>query len=833
MKLRLLNILCALFIVTCVHGYSLDYDRPAGYFEEALVIGNGKLGATVYGGPVWDRLSLNDITLWTGMPETNPVPEGAPEALAKIRELLDRGDYAGANEAQKALQGHYSENYSPLGTMGITIEGAEGASDYYRHLSLDNALLTSGFVTPSGQGIEKTYFASSPDSVMVVRVRSVDAHRPLPAVTVSLSSLLPHKVEMGTQRGEIAMEGRAAGHSFPVYYHGVADSLKHVYSQDKGIGFRGAVRVLLPGDNGRGRIEASGDTALVVTGAPEVVVLYTSETSFDGPFRNPVTEGKDYRKTTADNLDRATSRGYEGLLRHHIGDYAPLFSRVGLRLGQTPDSVAALPTDVQLLRYSDLSEANPELEALYFAMGRYLLLSCSRTPGVPANLQGLWNERLLPPWSCNYTSNINLEENYWGAETTALPELHMPLMGFIVALQRNGAHTARDYYGVEAPEGTPAGEEPWCLGQNTDLWAMTNPVGLNSGDPSWACWTMGGAWLASHIYDHYLFTLDRDFLERYYPALKGAALFCLGWLVERDGYLMTSPGTSPENVFIAPDGSYCSTSAGTTADLAITRQCLTDAAAAARVLGRDAAFADSAEAAVERLAPYRVGAKGGLQEWWVDFEEAEPTHRHQSHLYGLYPGRHLSPQLTPELAQAAHKSLELRGPRSTGWSTGWRVNLYARLLDAEAAYRTYRTLLRYISPDGYRGEDARRGGGTYPNLLDAHSPFQIDGNFGGSAGVAEMLLQSASSPAGVGGSEGGDAIDLLPALPAAWTDGEVWGLRARGGYAVSMGWKDGELKWYEITASTAAEGERSPEVRYGERQWQPSLGPGETARFEM
>lgn len=748
----------------------LNYDRPAEYFEETLVIGNGTMGAIVYGGTTRDVISLNDLTLWTGEPDREVTTPDAYKAIPKIREMLDKEDYRNADIEQRKVQGHYSENYQPLGQVTISyLDTSARISDYSRSLDISNAIAQTKYLRDN-KPFSCEYFASAPDSVIVINLKS-EKPEGIKAV-ISFDSQLPHATSAAGN--EISSEGYAAYHSYPSYYDDIKE--KHLYDPERGIHFRTIIKVIA--DNGNIKSYPSGE--LKIESAHEVRILIANATSFNGFDKDPVKEGKDYRNIAKNRIELASAKTYETLKSNHINDYRYFFDRVELSLGETAPEIATLPTDEQLRRYTDNTESNPELEALYFQFGRYLLISCSRTPGVPANLQGLWNEKLLPPWSCNYTSNINVEENYWAAETANLSEMHRPLIDFIANLSHTGKETAKAYYGVD---------KGWCLGQNTDIWAMTCPVGLNVGDPSWACWTMGGAWLSTHIWEHYVFTKDIEMLRKYYPVLKGAAEFCMNWLIEKDGKLITSPGTSPENKFVTPDGYIGATSYGCTADLAITRECLIDAIKAAEVLNTDKDFRKKAKTTISRLSPYKIGKKGNLQEWFHDWEDEDPQHRHQSHLFGLYPGHHISTDETPDLAKACAKTLEIKGDNTTGWSTGWRVNLYARLKDSNNAYHIYRRLLKLVTPDGYKGKDARRGGGTYPNLLDAHSPFQIDGNFGGCAGVIEMLMQSSE-----------EEITLLPALPEQWKDGSVKGICARGSFVIDMSWKDGKVTSLSITS---------------------------------
>ena len=766
---------------------TLHYDRPADYFEEALVIGNGNMGGIVYGGTQTDRISLNDITLWTGEPcNMNIYSPDAHKTIPAIREALRQGDYKKADQLQREVQGHFSQNYQPLGQLAIEyLDTMAAVTDYRRWLDIGDATAHTSYQR-GGYRYTTEYFATNPDSGMVVRITTTNPKGI--RARFSLSCQLRHSRSI--QDGNTLITDGYAGYaSLPSYYDAKE---KFAYDPGRGIHFR--TKVLVSGKNTR----AEGEN-IVVDGAREVTLYIVDATSFNGYDKDPVKEGKPYKALADARLKRLSGVSFEKLRGRHVSDYKAIYNRVKLRLGKAVADDR--PTNEVLRDYVDEGRFNPELEALYFQYGRYLLISCSRTPNVPANLQGLWNESILPPWSCNYTSNINVEENYWAAETAALPEMHQSLFTYMKELQGSGELTAKAYYGVD---------RGWCLAHNTDIWAMTCPVGLHTGDPMWANWNMGGAWLSTHIWEHYTFSLDKAFLREYYPVLKGAAEFCLGWLISTkemgvDGqeYLITAPATSPENSFVTPDGYHGRTCYGGSADLAMIRECLYDAVQAAEVLGIDQSFIVEANAALNRLQPYKIGKKGNLQEWFYDWEDEDPHHRHQSHLFGVYPGHRLDDGVNTKEAihRAAAKTLELKGDKTTGWSTGWRVNLYARLHDAKNAYHIYRKLLSYVSPDGYRGPDARRGGGTYPNLLDAHSPFQIDGNFGGCAGVIEMLMQSeyqipdwSSSRLPI------TSIELLPALPDNWKDGEVSGLRARGGITVGMTWQDGKVKKVSLTA---------------------------------
>ena len=725
----------------------LWYDKPAQYFEESLPIGNGKMGALLYGGTDTCLIQLNDITLWTGKPVDRNLDKDAHQWIPKIREALFNEDYQLADSLQLHVEGPNSQFYQPLGNIYLIDENKGAVSNYARILQLDDALVNERYMR-GGKSLTREYFASHPDKLIAIRLRGEDDIN----CKIVMTAQVPHAV-------------KAAGNQLTQTGHATGDPQESIH-------FCTILQVKTDGQ------VVAADSSLTIRGAKEAVIYIVNETSFNGFDKHPVREGAPYLERATDAIWHTQNYSFAQFLERHVKDYEKYYQRVKLDLGEKFPTV----TTDRLLR-EGLSPRY--LETLYFQYGRYLLISSSRTPGVPANLQGLWTPYLWSPWRGNYTVNINLEENYWPAFVANLAEMAAPLDDFIRALADNGRHTARNYYGVN---------KGWCASHNSDLWAMTNPVGEKRESPMWACWNMGGAWLVQTLWERYLFTQDKQYLKTVaYPLMKGAADFCLGWLIDNPkhpGELITAPSTSPENEYVTDKGYHGVTCYGGTADLAIIRELLQNVCAAGILCNEPVG---AYKKVLAKLHPYTIGKEGDLNEWYYDWRDWDPKHRHQSHLIGLYPGHHLT---QPELQKAAEQTLIQKGDETTGWSTGWRINLWARLHNGEKAYQIYRKLLTFTDAQDDQRPGTRHAGGTYANLMDAHPPFQIDGNFGGTAGVCEMLMQSRLT-------DRSTVIELLPALPKEWSNGKVSGLCARGGYEVSFEWKGGKVRDAQIKAKKA------------------------------
>jgi len=752
----------------------LWYDKPATFFEESLPLGNGRLGALVYGNPQEDIIQLNDITLWTGKPIDRQEDAGASKWIPEIRKALFAEDYARADSLQLHVQGHNSSHYQPLGTLHIKQLGKDSQySHYRRELSLDSAL---AHVTYEQGGVtyQREYLVSAPDSLIAIHLTASQPGQL--NLELGFTSLLPHNVK--ASRSQLTMSGHAYG-----------DATESIH-----------FCTILRMSNKDGEVSTT-DSSLVLRNVTEATLWLVNATSFNGFDHHPVREGAPYIEQANNRAWHTANITFNEVKARHIADYRQFFARVSLNLASNTSNTntASLTTNALLKTYNTgNTDADRFLETLYFQYGRYLLISCSRTPGVPANLQGLWNPHLWAPWRGNYTININLEENYWPAFNCNLAEMAMPLDTFLAALAENGRYTSKNYYGIT---------RGWSAGHNSDIWAMANPVGEKNERPEWANWAMGGAWLVEALWDKYQFTCDKAYLRQTaYPLMKGAAEFLLEWLIPNPNNpeeLITAPSTSPENEYVTDKGYHGMTCYGSTADMAIIRELFTNTLQAARIVGDNSIVAEL-ESALPRLHSYTVGKDGDLNEWYHDWRDYDPRHRHQSHLIGLYPGQHLAVQYDATTAHplldACQKTLEQKGDQTTGWSTGWRINLWARLHKGKEAYHIYQKLLSYVSPDPKGEPQYTHGGGTYPNLFDAHPPFQIDGNFGGTAGVCEMLLQSYLSAQ----TAHHYTLELLPALPPQWADGEVHGLCARGGYEVSMKWRDGHI--YEATIKARQSG---------------------------
>ncbi|WP_425549042.1 glycosyl hydrolase family 95 catalytic domain-containing protein [Amphibacillus indicireducens] len=723
------------------------YQQPAKEWNEALPVGNGRLGGMIFGQTIHERIQLNEDSVWYGGPRKRENPD-AKKNLPKIRQLLKEGRIREAEHlANLSLPGlpESQRHYQPLGDLNLYF-GHDKVENYKRSLDLKES---TAEVSYRYQDVDyhREIFASYPDQVIVIHLSASKEK------SINVTAWLDRghtryldQLEARDQNG-LFMAGETGG---------------------KGVSFHGELKAT----SSDGTIETIGNR-LLINGATEVTILLTAATTFR--YENP-------GEQSLNVLNKASKKAYDQLKHAHINDYQVLFNRMSLRLGET-DHQSELPTDQRLEQMKEGNKDQKLLE-IYFNFGRYLLIASSRPGSLPANLQGIWNEHMTPPWDSKFTININAEMNYWPAEICNLSECHLPLFDHIERMREPGRVTAEVMYGARG----------FVAHHNTDIWGDTAPQDMHL--PG-SYWPMGAAWLVLHLWEHYQYNQDIDFLKHVYPTIKEAALFFIDFLIENDeGYLITSPSVSPENTYILPNGESGTLCEAPSMDSQIIHALFTSCIIASELLDEDKEFANELAGIKAKLPPIQIGKHGQIQEWLDDHDEAEPGHRHISHLFALHPGDQINFNDTPELIEAAKVTLERRlseGGGHTGWSRAWIINMWARLREGERAYQNVLELLK---------------SSTLPNLFDNHPPFQIDGNFGGIAGIAEMIVQSHQ-----------DAIDILPSLPNDWSSGYVRGIKARGGYELEMEWEAMELKWIKIKAT------KDGKVRL-------NLSKGETLQFQ-